>query len=54
MLKKLRDYINKEGIKKNKIAEKLGCSKEHLSYVINGKRPLSSSLEAKIKELIEE
>ena len=52
MIKELKKYIENTGLKKSKIAEKLGVSQGHLSYVLNGKRELSIELENKIRLLI--
>ncbi len=52
IIEKLKEHIRETGIKKSKIAEKLGVSAGHLSFVINGKRDLSIDLERKIRELI--
>ena len=52
ILVKLRKYIDESGLKKKKVAEQLGISIGHLSYVLNDKRELSIDLENKIRELI--
>ena len=48
----LKKYIDENGFKIKKIAEKLGVSSGHLSYVLNNKRELSIDLEKKIRELL--
>lgn len=52
MIKELKKYIEKSGLKKAKIAEILDCSPGHLSYVLSGKRDLSIEMELKIKVLV--
>ena len=52
MIKELKKYIINSGLKKSKVAEKLGCSSGHLSYILNGHRVASLELENRIKELL--
>ena len=52
MIERLKKYIVEKGLKKAKVAELLGCSTGHLSYVINKKRDPSLELEIKIRALI--
>ena len=52
MIKELKDYIKDKGLKKSKVAEILGCSYGHLSYVLNNRREPSIDLEIKIRSLI--
>jgi len=44
-----KEKIKLTGLKKQKIAERLGITKEHLSRVINGKSPMTIELEDKLK-----
>jgi len=52
VLLKLRKYINDSGLKKKKVAEQLGISAGHLSYILNDKRDLTIDLENKIMVLL--
>ena len=52
ILVKLKRYIDNSGLKKKKVAEQLGISVGHLSYVLNDKRELSIDLENKIRQLL--
>jgi len=48
------DKINKEIIryKKKTVSEDLGCSAGHLSYVLNGRRPLTQEMKEKLFEYL--
>lgn len=52
LIQQLKNYINTNGLKKQKVAQLLGISNVHLSYILNDKRPLSIDLESKIRTLI--
>jgi len=52
ILEKLDKYIKSSGLKKQKVAENLDISPQHLSGVINKRYPLSVDLEQKIINLI--
>ncbi len=47
-----KEEINKTGLKKKAIAEKLGISKVYLSYLLNGKRPFTPELEDRLKNIL--
>ena len=49
---RLRKYAEKKGIKFKKIAEDLGISQTHLSYLLNGKSIGSKLMNAHIDEYI--
>lgn len=52
MIERLNKYIKDKGLKKAKVAEILGCSVGHLSYILNEHREPSIELTVKIKALI--
>ena len=52
ILTKLDNYIKETGLKKKKVAEKLGVTPQHLSSVLSGKYELSSKLENDIRLLL--
>lgn len=52
IVKKLINWISESGLKKKKVAEILKISPGHLSYILNGKRDPSITVEFRIKNLI--
>lgn len=52
-VKKLREKMDDNGIKHLYIAEKLGCSKSHLSKILAGQRGTEEFLK-RLQEIIEE
>ncbi len=52
IVKQLSKYIEDSGLKKMKVAQLIGCSKEHLSYILNGHRIMSDDLERRVRDLI--
>ncbi len=52
VLRELKRYIEDTGLKKTKVAERLGITREHFSAVLNSKHNLTPELENKIRELM--
>ena len=50
-IKTLREKLN---LSQTEFAKKIGYSREHISFVENGKRPVGIKLEKKINELMKE
>lgn len=48
---KLRAYLDERGIRYSFIAGKLGVSNGHLNHVLDGKRPLTPAMAAKLAAL---
>jgi len=44
--------IKEKGIKKKKIAEQLGISPVYFSYLLRGKKPMTSSIENRLKAIL--
>ena len=53
IIKRLKKYIELNGYKNKKIAEKLHVSNGHLSYILNGRREISEDIEKRIIDLID-
>lgn len=49
ILTKLNKTVSDSGLKKKKIADEIGVSPQHLSYVLAGTRTLTVDLHAKIE-----
>ena len=47
-LSKIKAMITATGLKKSHIADQIGISKVYLSYVLNGKKPLSANVKEKL------
>lgn len=44
--------IKEKGIKKRKLAEKLGITPVHFSYILRGHKPMTADIENKLKLLL--
>lgn len=54
ILEKFRHFIEAKGWTKQKAANELGCSREHISRILSGQRYPSTTLLVKIEKLMEE
>jgi plasmid maintenance system antidote protein VapI len=48
-----KEKINEKGLKKKKVAEMLGITKEHLSRVLNSKSNLTIELEERLRKVLQ-
>ena len=53
LISKLKDWIESQGLRKSKVAEMLGITPIHLSYILGGSRNPSIDLEERIRALID-
>lgn len=47
-----KEKIKKSGLKKSKIAQDLGITKEHFSRVLNNKSAMTSEIEFKLAKIL--
>ena len=53
ILNNFKNFLEAKGWTKQKAANELGCSREHISRIINGQRNPSTTLLIKIEKLME-
>ena len=47
-IQKILDKIQTKGLKKQAVAERIGISREHFSYILHGVRPLTDPLKVEL------
>lgn len=54
IIEHFRTFLEEKGWSKQRAAEELGCSREHVSRIISGQRNPSTTLLIKIEKLMED
>ena len=54
IIENFKNFLDMKGWSKQRAAEELGCSREHISRIISGQRNPSVKLLMKIEQLMEE